>query len=402
MSARRAEARETVLRRLAALGLVAVLGAIVAVTLAAYRGGLGADAVVITVDSGRSGLVLEPGAMVKMHGVQIGAVTAVDAHGAGARLTLRLDPDAARLVPQDVAAEISSTTVFGAKFVRLRAVQPQTGPPAQPIRGGAVIPADRVTVEINTIFESLTTVLSAVEPQKLNATLTALAQGLQGRGDALGESVENINVFLAELNRRLPTLAHDISAAADLAVVYADAAPDLLAALEHLTPTARTIAERDAELRATLLGAIAMSDAGRLLLAENAADIDAALATLRPTADLLGRYSSGIACFLMGVDETRKLAEPVSGGNGASMLLNSTLLLGVDPYTAPENLPVVRASGGPRCGALPKLTMADVPAPYLVADTGANPFGLGQSAPQLRPDSLFSLLAVPPLPQGPR
>ncbi|WP_024795779.1 MCE family protein [Tomitella biformata] len=399
MSGRRSEARATVLRRLAALGLVAALGAVIALSLASYRGGVG-GAVAITVDSSRSGLVLEPGAMVKMHGVQVGTVTTVAHHGAGARLELRLDADSARLIPQDVAAEIRSTTVFGAKFVRLSAPTPAT--PAQPIAAGTVIPTDRVTVEINTIFESLTTVLSAVEPQKLNATLTALAQGLQGRGDALGESVENINVFLAELNRRLPTLEHDITAAADLAVVYADAAPDLLATLAHLTPTARTIAERDAELRATLLGAISMSDAGQALLAENADDIDAALATLRPTAALLGQYSGGITCFLMGVDETRKLAEPVSGGNGATMLLNSTLLLGVEPYTTPENLPVVQASGGPRCGALPKLTIADVPAPYLVADTGANPFGLGQTAPQLRPDSLLRVLPFPPAVQGPR
>ncbi len=74
------------------------------------------------------------------------------------------------------------------------------------------------------------------------------------------------------------------------------------------------------------------------------------------------------------------------------MMLKSTFLLGTDPYEYPRNLPVVEATGGPRCGPLPIVTVDETPAPYVVANTGANPFEAGNTSPVFVPDSLFELL----------
>ena len=43
-------------------------------------------------------------------------------------------------------------------------------------------------VEINTVFEQLVSVLSKIEPAKLNETLGALASGLNGRGKRFGQT----------------------------------------------------------------------------------------------------------------------------------------------------------------------------------------------------------------------
>ena len=134
-----------------------------------------------------------------------------------------------------------------------------------------------------------------------------------------------------------------------------------------------------------------MGEAGRRVAEPNIGKIVDVLDLLRPTASLLEEYSPVLPCFFQGADRARQLAEPASGGNGATMMLSSTLLLGVDPYEYPRNLPVVEATGGPRCGALPIVAPEETPAPYLVTDTGANPFEAGNLSPVFVPESLFEL-----------
>ena len=76
--------------------------------------------------------------------------------------------------------------MFGAKFVEL--VEPPE-PSSQPLAKGQQLDARHVTVEINTVFQQLTSVLKAVDPVKLNETLGAISGALNGRGEKLGQTV---------------------------------------------------------------------------------------------------------------------------------------------------------------------------------------------------------------------
>ncbi|MDG3015302.1 MCE family protein [Speluncibacter jeojiensis] len=391
-------------KKVAALGLAVVLGAVVTAVALSYGDGL-EGGVPITIDSARSGLVLEPGAMVKMHDVQVGTVTAVAQHDSGAVISVRLDPSAAGQIPAGVGADIRATTLFGAKYVTL------TDPPrptAERIAAGTTIRAGSVTVEVDTLFESLNDLLGAVDPAKLNSLLTALSDGLDGRGGELGTTLQQANSFLEPVAERTPELQHDVTQTAAVAGIYRDAADDVMTDLRNLTTTARTLSQRRTQFDALLLSVIGLAGQGTPLLTDNTPALTATMSLLRPTAGLLHEYSGGITCFLQGADQTRRMAEPVSGGNGATMKLNSTFLLGVEPYAYPTDLPVVRARGGPRCGGLPKLSMDQVPAPYVVADTGADPFAGVPAGPQVRPDTLLTnplgtpTPAAPPAPGGHR
>ena len=364
------------------------LVAAVAMTYGAYRGAFRPGTEII-VESGRAGLALRSGALVKRHGVEVGRVVDVGHGPHGATVTVRLEAGAATSVPAGTGADITSTTLFGEKYIAL------TDPPAggnTPIRAGATIPAGSVTVEIDTVFDSLTAVLRAVEPERLNVTLSALAGALRGQGAALGQAIDDANSVLAQIDPRLPQLRHDIRATADTATVYAGSADDLSAALGDVTTTADTVVRERDTFDHMLLSVIGMADTAHGVLDQNSEPLITAIGLLHPTTSLLGRYASELTCFLQGADEARTLAEPVTGGNGASMLLRSTLLLGSDPYRYPQDLPVVRAGGGPRCGSLPKMNPSDVPAPYVVADTGANPFRNETGGPRLVPGSILDLL----------
>jgi phospholipid/cholesterol/gamma-HCH transport system substrate-binding protein len=61
------------------------------------------------------------------------------------------------------------------------------------------------------------------------------------------------------------------------------------------------------------------------------------------------------------------------GGNGRSIVLDSGLNLGEDPYRYPDNLPIVAAKGGPggqpSCGSLPDVSK-QFPVRQLITNTG--------------------------------
>lgn len=57
-----------------------------------------------------------------------------------------------------------------------------------------------VTTEVNTVFQNLVAVLNKVDVAKLNAVLTALAEGFRGKGPAIGEATTDFNQVLTEIN----------------------------------------------------------------------------------------------------------------------------------------------------------------------------------------------------------
>ena len=90
----------------------------------------------------------------------------------GARLTLEIDPDQLQYIPANVEAEIDVTTAFGAKFVDL--VYPEN-PSKERLAAGAVLHSTNVSTEVNTVFENVVDLLEMIDPAKLNAVLTAVA-----------------------------------------------------------------------------------------------------------------------------------------------------------------------------------------------------------------------------------
>src|SRR5271157_563076 len=149
--------KPTMVRPLLGLATIVVILAIIAIAATLFRGGF-TSTVPVTVLSPRAGLVMNPDAKVKMRGVQVGKVASIQTLPDGqAALHLAMDPSQLHLIPANVLVDITSSTVFGAKFVEL---MPPAEPSPQPMYAGQVLDADHVMVEINTVFEELTSVLA--------------------------------------------------------------------------------------------------------------------------------------------------------------------------------------------------------------------------------------------------
>jgi virulence factor Mce-like protein len=192
-------------RPIAGLATVVVIAAIIALAVGLFQDSF-TKTVPVTVISQRAGLVMYPDAKVKLNGAQVGKVASIELLPDGtAALHLAINPARVNDIPANVSADITSSTVFGSKFVELN---PPTEPAAKSIQAGQVIDGQHVTVEINTVFQQLVSVLSQIEPAKLNQTLGAIAKSVDGRGDKFGQTLVDLDTALAKINPSLDTLNH--------------------------------------------------------------------------------------------------------------------------------------------------------------------------------------------------
>ena len=357
----------------------------------------------LTMLASRAGLVMDPGSKVTYNGVEIGRVGSIsevvrDGKPA-AKFSLDVYPRYLRLIPANVNADIKATTVFGGKYVSLTT---PAHPSAQRIGPHTVIDARSVTTEINSLFETITSIAQKVDPVKLNLTLSAAAQSLAGLGDKFGQSVVNANAILDDVNPQMPQARHDIQQLAALGDTYANAAPDLFDFLNNAVITSRTINAQQKDLDQALLSAAGFGNTGAELFNKGGPYLARGAEDLVPTAQLLDTYSPELFCTVRNYHDIEPKAASFLGGNGYSLNSHTQALSGLglvanplslvavaaltlglgataglvggapNPYTYPENLPRVNARGGPggAPGCWQPLTHDLWPAPELVMDSG--------------------------------
>ncbi|HZU47963.1 MAG TPA: MCE family protein [Mycobacterium sp.] len=385
-------------------GLVALVLALVVTGLVywQFRGNF-TPKTPLTMLSSRAGLVMDPGNPVTYNGVQIGRVgniSEVQHDGKpAAKFTLNVNPKYINLIPANVNASIRATTVFGNKYVALTSPK---NPSPQRITPQHVIDATSVTTEINTLFQTITSISEKVDPVKVNLTLSAAAQAFNGLGSKFGQSLVKANSVLDDVNPQQPQVRRDIQQLAALGDTYANAAPDLLDFLNNAVITARTLHRQEKDLDQALLAAAGLGNTGEDIFRRGGPYLERGAADLVPTAKLLDTYSPELFCTIRNYHDVEpKIFQGLGGRGGYALRTESEALSGLgfvltpagltgtlltmnalglvgliggapNPYVYPENLPRVNAHGGPggAPGCWQKITRDFWPAPELVMDTG--------------------------------
>ena len=371
--------------KIAGIILLIILALIVTFVSLQFRGKL-TPTTQLTLISSRSGLVMDPNSKVTYNGVEIGRVTNISAQvengKEAAKLLLEVNPRFIPLIPSNVQADIQATTIFGNKYVSL--TSPANPSPAR-ITSSDVIDARSVTVEFNTLFETITNIAEKIDPVKLNLTLSAAAESLTGLGAKLGKSLVNANAALKEITPRLPRLQYDMQKLADVADIYTAYSPDFWDALDNSLTTARTLNSQRGDLDAALLAAAGFANTGADVFERGMPYFVRAMSDLLPTSQLLNTYSPELFCSIRNYANLVPAANASFGGNGYSLNTVSELIGAPNAYVYPENLPRINARGGPggAPGCWQPVNRNFWPAPTLVADTGAsiapyNHFELGQ------------------------
>jgi phospholipid/cholesterol/gamma-HCH transport system substrate-binding protein len=324
----------------------------------------------------RSGLSMNTGGKVTYNGVQIGRVTKITEITEGdkpkAELSLDVEDKYIGLIPYNVEGAIKATTVFGNKYVALTSPE---HPDTQRITPQKTIEAKKkVTTEFNTLFETVVQISEKVDPVKLNQTLTATAQALDGLGERFGRSIVHGNEILDDLNPKMPQIREDVQKLAQLADVYADSSQDLWQFLDNLVTTAHTLNDEQSNIDAALMSAVGFGNTGADVFERGGPYLTRGAEDLVPTSQLLNEYSPELLCTIRNFHDVAPRIADSLGGNGYSLRTHSEVVGASNPYVYPDNLPRVNARGGPegKPGCWQEVTRDLWPAPYLVMDTGAS------------------------------
>jgi phospholipid/cholesterol/gamma-HCH transport system substrate-binding protein len=238
-----------------------------------------------------------------------------------------------------------------------------------------VIQSENVSTEVNTVFQNLTGVLQQIDPAKLNGVLSALAEGLRGQGDTLGQAISDGNEVLQQLNPRSETVQRDFQSLKGFSDTYSAAAQNIVTVLDAASTTSATIVDNAKQLDALLLSVSGLSNTGVDLLGASKDNLVKGVNLLEPTTRLLMKYNPELTCLFLGAKKTidSGFVDVTGGTNGKSVILDVALLAGDDPYKYPENLPINGAKGGPGgqpgCGSGPDVSQ-NWPVRNLITNTG--------------------------------
>ena len=201
------------------------------------------------------------------------------------------------LIPSNVSARLLPKTLFGEKYVDL--VLP-TEPAARPIRENDVIPQDRTTVaiELERVLADLLPLLRTIQPEKLNATLNALATALEGRGDQLGDNLQLVNRYFTELNPSIRPSRPTSPGWRTSSPSTPTPRPTSSQLLRNQSVTMTTFAQKENVYTGFLLGTTAFANTTRTVVAENENRIIQLGQVSRPALRVLAKYSPEYPCLL--------------------------------------------------------------------------------------------------------
>ncbi len=310
-----------------------------------------ADYEEVTLTTSNIGLQLPTRADVKIRGVIVGEVLEAKAgQEQGAELTLGIYPDKLEEIPANVTGSIVPKTLFGEKYVSL--VVPDSGPSGT-IQAGATIDRTQVATELEEVLSDIYPLLRTVRPADLNATLSALATALEGRGEQLGQNLETVDSYLKRINPQIPALLEDLRLTAQVSDTYADILPEVAQILDDTVKTTGTIEEKEAALTATLRDIRSFSDTARSFLDANETNLREAGELSTRTLRALARYAPTFPCMSAGIVKAQgRLAEAFRGYELHIVL--ETLQDQPRKYTA-DDAPFFGDDRGPDCLGLPDI-----------------------------------------------
>jgi phospholipid/cholesterol/gamma-HCH transport system substrate-binding protein len=197
--------------------------------------------------------------------------------------------------------------------------------------------------------------LTAIQPQKLSVTLTAIADTLQNRGATLGQTLVVVNAYLKQFNPQLPALDNDISELVQVTQTYAQAAPGIVAALRDFSVTSQTVASEAANLDSLYSVVTGASQNLTAFLNENKQNLIELSGDGKQPLQILQRYSAEFPCVLQQLTDFIPNIDKVLGAGTKQPGLHATLhtVPAQEPYKPGVNTPRYGDNTGAECYATP-------------------------------------------------
>ncbi len=223
----------------------------------------------VTAELSTTGDGLPSDADVKFRGVLVGAVDDVQVAERGElqKVNIELKPEFAGGIPSNVTARVVPSNLFAVTSVELVF----NGPSDQFLSEGAIIEEDRSqgTIALQDTLTAVRNVFDKIDPIQLGRVLGTLSQALDGSGRMPGSTVERLDRWLLAVDQSIPDLGVFLGDMSASVGALEQSAPELLDVLGSSVQTARTIADRRAQLVQLITGASDTVDTVNNLFARN-------------------------------------------------------------------------------------------------------------------------------------
>lgn len=347
---------EVIKRRLLGLLMLVVVAGLVTLSIAFYNKAFTSTANV-TLKTDHTGNSLLVDSDVKERGVIVGSVESVTAKADGATVKLALNPDRLKEIPANVSAQILPKTLFGEQYVSL--IIPKDAPldGSNHIRAGDTIEQDRSrgALETEKVLGDILPLLTAVDPKDLGATLTALAQALRNRGDALGRTLVNFDQYLKQINPHTKQLVTDLTKLGQVSLEYNALAPDIFGTLKNLQTSAKTIVARRAALTNLLNQGTQASNVLDGFLTDNEQRLITVSGQTNKVYSLLAEYSPEFQCLFPAINKLYDLAGQAIYQHRIhlTVTVNGNNLGAYKKNAKKDDTPKYVSGFGPNCFGLP-------------------------------------------------
>ncbi|HVS69331.1 MAG TPA: MlaD family protein [Mycobacteriales bacterium] len=349
---------------IAGLLFIAVMGGL-SVTGIAYGFGAFSSSKSVTATIPKAGPALGPGAEVEYRGVLVGSLGSIHRTLHDAVLTLQIQPSQVEHIPDGVTVRLVPRSVFGDLYVDLVPPPRITGPLRLPAH--LVADTSTPTVELNEALDAGYRLLTAVRPSQLNATLTAVATALDGRGAKIGRLIDQLDDLTAQGAPHTRQFIHDLTAFGTVTQELARDAPDLLRTLDNAIAASKAVTRSQSDISKVLAAGPPLAAKTQQLLQLNQAKLDRLLRLLRPVAKVLRSHRANL---VDGVLQLRAFLLGAAQALGHGPWLQVTVEPDVSPldsrgYTAAD-CPRYAGTPGKNC---PKAQLAGVSWQKLLIDS---------------------------------
>lgn len=227
---------------------------------------------------------------VRVAGVKVGRVTAIEADRERGNVVIHLAVESAVELGSKATAEVGLDTLLGTRSVHLG------GPVVQPYLADVdedrrIIPIDRTTTPFD-VFELTkvgTRAVQATDTERLNRMITQLADVTEGNRHDITRLLTAVADVSAALNERDVQLRQLLDRADTLSGTLAEKDQTLIALLDQSKAILDVVERRRLDIRSTLRDSSVAVDELAGIIARNKAHIDEILTTLHPTIEMLDR-----------------------------------------------------------------------------------------------------------------
>lgn len=283
---------------LAAIGVVSTAVLVVAGTLlvASGSGSLSRDPEITATLPADAGLIFGS-AGVQYQGVHIGSLVGLDAGVRTSRLTLQISAEKIGEIPAAVKMRVVPRTLFGDVFLDLV-------PPEDPVTGPRLTDGSEIAVDtsaeaaqLSNLYYRSAALLAELRPEQLATALDAMSQALQGRGPALGRTIDR----MADLSENLgPLIDAGLAASPQVAAVtesMSAATDDVIAIMQNASELSEIVLSREDGISRLLSGGAALGSEAAGVLAANT---DNMIAVVRNGTPIVTTFADDVT----GLDET--------------------------------------------------------------------------------------------------